>query len=264
MPDRPVTPTPVGRPARPAGLLLPLAAALLLAAAGAPGLWLAPAPEASHTTPANPGAPTDPPQPPPPAPATSPLPLTTTTSATTETSDARAEFLAWAREDPAAALAWLDSRPSREPPDLDPYPSLYALALASRSFHQAVAWADHRADPRTRLLALHAVAGEWLRADPVAALDLALGLPDDPLRADLIARAAGEWAARAPDHALRWVWRLPDSAERSAALPAVILSYAEVDPSGARIMAEDEVAPGRAQNDLLTRLRPAASPPWSR
>jgi hypothetical protein len=139
---------------------------------------------------------------------------------------------AYAAKDPAGAAAMIQTGNGLSP---DPRASLSAESVAT-------VWA--RQDP--------AAAKQWVRglpeciqsrpweavatvlagADPDAAVEFVLAMPTDADRAHGCAKVAEIWARSTPDAALAWATSL-GSESRRVALPAVIHSLAERDPSSA-------------------------------
>jgi hypothetical protein len=79
-----------------------------------------------------------------------------------------------------------------------------AITWANQDLPGAVEWGRQLPDESERQSALVCIGFEAARADPLAALALAVELNADPDRDELIRHAAAEWAFTAPDAAAKW------------------------------------------------------------
>lgn len=161
-------------------------------------------------------------------------------------------FRRWAGAAPAAAAAWLAER--ADTPRYAAFLEQLALVWANTSPAAATTWAHDLANPADRALALGAVAGELARTEPVDALRIAIQLDPSAPRDVVLRTAIAEWAVHDTDAAVRWAWSISDPRLRQELLAAVILQVAERDPATAAIMAEDDLAPGRARDDVYVSV----------
>ncbi len=157
-----------------------------------------------------------------------------------------------AERDPVAAARWLAARPV--PGDRWPWLEQIALAWAEIDADAALAWARAETDATLRPALLLAIAGELVRTRPLEALHAALGVAASPARDQVLRRAVAEWAARDAFAAAQWVWDATDDTLRADLLSGLILAVAEQDPATAFIMAEDDLSPGRARDDVLVSV----------
>src|SRR5262249_29184350 len=108
----------------------------------------------------------------------------------------------WARQDPQAALAWVQSLP-----------------------------ADNVA---VRNSAITEVFSMWRNTDPVsAATYIQQNFATDPSFNTLAASAASSWGAADPQAALAWAQSLPSGAAQNSAVSAALTTLANVDPQTA-------------------------------
>lgn len=173
-------------------------------------------------------------------------------------------FSAWAKHDLEAALAHLPTLPPGRRASAaagvlevsEDLPPERRAALAGtfslqrrlaelevlEDVHEdlALAWQAASAEPalNTRMLKLHAIALEWVEADPPAALAAALTLPSGQSASDLLAQMIERWATMDSEAALAWVIRQPDSPAQAEALGAVASVLAAEDPRRALSIAE--------------------------
>ena len=189
-------------------------------------------------------------------------PAATAPSATSALEDFRRRAAA----DPAAAARWLAAQPTLSAS----FPWLEQLALAwtERDPDAALRWVREHAfvtsatpaspagtaptDLRSALLLT--VAGELVRTRPLDALRAALDAAPSPTRDAVLRRAAADWATRDALAATAWTWEITDPALRSELLTSVIVAVADADPATALIMAEDDLGPGRARDDVFVSI----------
>lgn len=168
------------------------------------------------------------------------------------------DFRHRAAADPAAAARWLAGQPTLS---LSlPWLEQLALAWTERDPDAALRWVRERSDPAAspptglRSALLLTVAGELVRTRPIDALRAALDAAPSPARDEVLRRAAADWATRDALAATAWTWEIGDSVLRTELLTSVIVAVADADPATALIMAEDDLGPGRARDDVVVSI----------
>jgi hypothetical protein len=97
--------------------------------------------------------------------------------------------------------------------------------------------------PDQRLASVSWLAGSWATADPRAAVQWALSLPDAAQRQKALSGAAGGWAAHEPHAVTQWVKSLPSGKDRDIASRSVSGSYLHSEPVAAWTWARAIEAP---------------------
>jgi hypothetical protein len=95
---------------------------------------------------------------------------------------------------------------------------------------------------------------EAARAEPIAALNLAMELPASDARDDLLAHAANQWAFRAPVAAAEWARQIVDDALRERLLAGIATEWGETDPRAAAGLALESLSSGKPQDDALVGI----------
>jgi len=173
----------------------------------------------------------------------------------------------WAESNPQDAAAWVNNLPSGNQREaaLDNL----AIVWADSQLTNAISWGQSLTDEGERNRALTVVANEAVRTDPMATLQLAVGLPADSQRDDLIRRAAMEWASGNASNAVAWTEQIPDETLRAKVLAGDAVAWAEQDPQSAAILAVKELPAGRLQEDTVVSIvqrwaqqQPEAAAAW--
>ncbi len=160
----------------------------------------------------------------------------------------------WAAADPAAAAAWATSF-------ADPAVQLESLQQVALVWSQsnlplAIQWAQQLPDGSRGTVCL-ALAYEAARTDPQTALTLAMDLPANAARADLVAHATAQWATGNPAAAAAWAVQITDPALREQVVSAIATEWGGNDPVAAANLALNSLGAGKAQN------APAAAAQWA-
>jgi hypothetical protein len=151
----------------------------------------------------------------------------------------------WAENDTRSAAAWaLQSSGAIRQEAIDKV----AGAWAERSLAEAAGWAQQLTDATDRQTAMTQVASAAVYNDPEQALELAIALPADERSGDLIARATGVWAAKAPADAVAWAKEIPNPVLREQAFASASISWADSDPAAAAEFAATSLSFGKTQD----------------
>lgn len=177
----------------------------------------------------------------------------------------RAVADAWARSDPAAALAWARSLPDEDrPPAMETVLRELTEREPARAIELAQQTLSGPALERTVFEALRRLAA----ADPREAAGLVRLLPPGEMQTLVAVDVAGSLAGQDVGAALAWVDTLPAGPAQSLALNQVIAHWARRDPAGAgRHVAA--LPPGPLQEGAALQLgaiwgaEPAAALAWS-
>ena len=143
-----------------------------------------------------------------------------------------------AREDPAAAMAWLQT----EAIGKDRLRGmLEVVALwAAQDAESALLWLESNAPGLARIETLNSGIELWSQQDPAAAAMWIDGMANDGSKLAAAKTLAANWASQNPGDASKWVEQLPSGNLRSAAAEALIESWAAIDPKAATIWAFSE------------------------
>ena len=173
----------------------------------------------------------------------------------------------WTAADPAAAAAWATSF-------ADPAVQLESLQQVALVWSQsdltlAIQWAQQLPDGSRETVCL-ALAYEAARTDPQTALTLAMDLPANAARADLVAHATAQWAIGNPAAAAAWAVQITDPALREQVVSAIATEWGGNDPVAAANLALNSLGAGKAQNDAVIGIvqrwaqnDPAAAAQWA-
>ena len=157
----------------------------------------------------------------------------------------------WAAADPAAAAAWATSF-------ADPAVQLESLQQVALVWSQsnlplAIQWAQQLPDGSRQSVCL-ALAYEAARTDPPTALTLAMDLPANAARANLVAHATAQWATGNPAAAAAWAVQITDPALREQVVSAIATEWGGHDPGAAANLALNSLGAGQAQNDAVVGI----------
>lgn len=172
----------------------------------------------------------------------------------------------WAAVQPLALAEWAEGSVGPVRGELF---NVAATSLARQDLEDAMSWAGQLPDANDRESARAGIAREVAYTAPVKAISLALELKNTDARDDLIERAAGAWAAEAPEDALEWVQKLPASELKAKALSSAVISIADSDPVAAARLAAGSLPSGRLQEAAVLAIvqrwairDPAAATQW--
>jgi hypothetical protein len=173
----------------------------------------------------------------------------------------------WAESSPREVAAWINGLPDGDQRQA----ALDGLAIvwANSQMVEAINWGQSLAKEGERNRALTDVANEAVRTDPMTALQLAVGLPADVQRDDLIRRATMEWTSGDATNAVAWAEQIPDATLRVTVLAGEAVAWAKQDPESAAMLAVRELPAGRLQEDTVVsivqrwaELQPEAAAAW--
>ena len=143
-----------------------------------------------------------------------------------------------AREDPEAAMAWLQTEAAGKDRLRG---MLEVVALwAAEDAENALLWLESNAQGLARIEALHSGVELWSQQDPVAAADWIDGMVNDGSKLSAARTLAANWVNQNPEDASIWVSQLPPGNLRSSTAEALIESWATADPKAAAIWAFSE------------------------
>ena len=173
----------------------------------------------------------------------------------------------WAESNPNDAAAWINGLPAGKQRQIAM--DNLAIIWANSQLTDAINWGQSLGDEDERNRALTAVANEAVRVDPQTALQLAVGLPADSQRDDLIRRAAMEWAAGDVTNAVAWAEQIPDATLRATVMAGEAVAWAKQAPESAATLAVQELPAGRLQEDTVVSIiqrwaeqQPEAAAAW--
>jgi len=145
-----------------------------------------------------------------------------------------------ARENPAAAMAWLQSEAAGKDRLRG---MLEVVALwAAQDAENALLWLENNAQGLARIETLHSGIELWSQQDPRAAAEWIDGMVNDGSKLTASKTLAANWVSQNPEEASDWVGQLPIGALRSATAEALIESWVAIDPKAATIWAFSETA----------------------
>ena len=143
-----------------------------------------------------------------------------------------------AKEDPAAALTWLQTEAAGKDRLRG---MLEVVALwAAKDAKSALLWLESNAPGLSRIETLNSGIELWSQQDPTAAADWIDGMANDGSKLAAAKTLAANWANKNPGDASKWVGQLPEGSLRSTAAEALIESWAKTDPKAAAIWAFSE------------------------
>jgi len=165
--------------------------------------------------------------------------------------DEKERIREWARNAPRSAADWA----SVLPPGANRRFVLETAAIAWGDCDPASAaqWAQGLNDEGERSLALADIAGEAVRTEPTLAIEIARGLPE-AARNEILPRAAREWTAQDPAAAVDWARQIPEEALRASVLAGIATVWSEQAPAAAANLAVKELPAGRLQSDTIVSI----------
>ena len=204
---------------------------------------------------------------------------------------------AWGQKDPVAALAWTDSLP---PSDTRKYARKgLVVGWTCKDDAGCLAWINQLTDASEKKEAQHyrmhglarirpqealkemeslatdpsepptyCVGKEWVLANPQAAADWAMGLPDGSAKEQALQAVLRQWVYSDAVKIADWSAKLPEQQSRDTALGAVMEKWVEQSPQQALSWAEgqkDAAVKLEALKGLLrvwVRVDPVASKNW--
>ena len=158
----------------------------------------------------------------------------------------------WAEIEPHSAAEWV----ARElkGPERQPAINHVAVVWANQNLPDAVGWVRQLTDPAEQQSGLLAAAYEAARTKPIEALKLAVELPANESRNDLITHTTSQWAATNPEAAAAWAHEIADAELRDRVLSSVTTTWGASDPVSAANWAVKSLSPGRHQDDAVVGI----------
>ncbi|HLP77897.1 MAG TPA: hypothetical protein VK327_13370, partial [Candidatus Paceibacterota bacterium] len=129
-----------------------------------------------------------------------------------------------------------------------------AIEWANADLKPAAEWAQQLENPAERQTTLLTIANEAVRTEPMEALRLAVELPANDDRDEVIRHAATEWALQDGPGAVEWAKGIPDPALRNATLAAEVIAWSETEPEAAATFAVKTLPPGRLLEDTVVSI----------
>ncbi|HEU6448262.1 MAG TPA: hypothetical protein VFV23_07490 [Verrucomicrobiae bacterium] len=129
-----------------------------------------------------------------------------------------------------------------------------AIAWANLQLDDAIAWSKGLPDEGDRDRAISLIANEAVRIDPTVALQLAMSLPINVERNQLVCRAVTEWALTDEPNAQTWSEQISNDILREQAVAAVATVLGNSNPAAAADLAVQELPPGKAQQDAIALI----------
>ena len=155
-----------------------------------------------------------------------------------------------ARENPEAAMQWLQAE-ATGPDRLRGMLEIVALWAAEDS-ESALLWLESNAQGIARLETLNSGITLWSQQDPDAAAAWIDGMANDGSKETAAKALATNWASHAPEDAAAWVNALPRGTIKDEAAAALIESWGATDPESATVWALQE-ATLYGNKELLTQ-----------
>lgn len=153
-----------------------------------------------------------------------------------------------ARQDPEAAMQWLQEQ-STGAERLRGMLEVVAL-WAAKDSESALLWLETNAQGIARLETLNSGVELWAERDPAAAASWIDGMANDQSKVSAAKSLAATWGKRDPRAAAVWLDSLPGGPVRQEAAGALALAWMETDPANAAAWAKQE-AQGRGDKQLL-------------
>lgn len=141
-----------------------------------------------------------------------------------------------AKEDPEAAMQWLQEQ-STGAERLRGMLEVVAL-WAAKDSETALFWLESNAQGIARLETLNSGVELWAQRDPKAAAGWIDGMANDGSKIAAAKSLASTWAKSNPEEASKWVLSLPFDGVRYEATSALTLSWMKTDPESALTWAE--------------------------
>lgn len=143
-----------------------------------------------------------------------------------------------AREDPEAAMAWLQAQ-STGSERLRGMLEVVALWAAEDS-EAALLWLESNAQGIARFETLNSGIELWSERDPASAAAWIDGMANDGSKATAAKSLAAKWVRTDPQLATAWIRELPPGPVRDEAAAAMTESWARADPEAASVWALGE------------------------
>jgi hypothetical protein len=128
-----------------------------------------------------------------------------------------------------------------------------ALVWGATDPSSAAAWAGELSRETERTQTLTHIANEAVRSNPQLALELACSFPK-PAMAEILPRAATEWAVSNPAAAAEWASQISSLPLRAAVLAGIATAWSEQDPVAAATMVLRELPAGRLQAGTIISI----------
>lgn len=167
-------------------------------------------------------------------------------------SGAQRLFDHWASANPSEAATWAQSQGDAE--TRKSFLSVAAMRWTVVDLKAAATWARSLPEGSGRAEIMAAVGSEAVRSDPLEALLMGFELPASAAQANLILRAAAEWAATDRDNAVEWAKRIEDKGLRQQVTAQIVVASAEADPLSAATMALQQMTPGEEQDRAVVSI----------
>lgn len=132
--------------------------------------------------------------------------------------------------------------------------SAVAVQWANTDLNSTVEWARRLPDAAEKQTVLLAAANEAVRIEPLEALRLAVGLYADAGRDEAISRAASEWALQDAASAVDWAKQIPDETLRAKVLAMAAVAWSESAPEAAATLAVETLPAGRLLDDTVVSI----------
>ena len=132
--------------------------------------------------------------------------------------------------------------------------SAVAIKWANTDLNSTVEWARRLPDAAEQQTVLLAAANEAVRTEPLEALRLAVGLFADAGRDEAISRAATEWALHDAASAVDWAKQIPDETLRAKVVAMAAVAWSESAPEAAATLAVETLPAGRLLDDTVVSI----------
>lgn len=172
----------------------------------------------------------------------------------------------WTSKSPEVAAAWVEELPLEKQAVVV---NDVAIVWANNQLTNAMTWAESLRDPAAKTQALQAIAGETVRSQPIVALQIAIDLPPNQQRDDLIRRGAMQWASEDAQSAAEWATQISKSELRDQTLGGIATVWSASDPVSAASFALKKLPRGRLLDDTIVSIverwaqqQPEAAATW--
>lgn len=172
----------------------------------------------------------------------------------------------WAADDSESALLWLESNAQ----GIARFETLNSgIELwAGRNPASAAAWVDGMANDGSKAAAAQSLAATWAQAEPELAAEWVRGLPPGPIRSQAATAMTEAWAENDPQAASVWALAEAEFNGNTELLQIAVERYTEQDPTAAEAflremaVATDASAVLARHIETRARLDPTATADW--
>jgi hypothetical protein len=158
----------------------------------------------------------------------------------------------WAGLDPSAAGAWAAgvSDLAIQKESLEDV----AIVWCQKNPAEALAWAAQLSPGDGKTAVIISLGYEVARIAPVSSLGLAITLPSSKERDEMVVHGVSQWALANPSAAADWAVQIPDDVLRQRVMAAVGIAWASSDSVSAAAFALNHLTPGAEQDRVVVSI----------